>query len=51
MEGTPALQGCSDLSCPQQQEGREEYIDIIFQASEQVRSIATYVTGVQQVHI
>ena len=42
MEGTPALQGCSDLSCQQQQQGTEEYISTSVHATQQVRCIETY---------
>jgi hypothetical protein len=53
MEGTPVLQGCSDLSCQQQQQGTEEYINTTVRteeymntnvcATQQVSSIETYV--------
>lgn len=43
MECTPALQGCSDLSCQQQQQGTDEYINTIVHATQQVISIETYV--------
>ena len=43
MEGTPALRGCSDLSCQQQQQGTEEYINTTADVPQQVRSIETYV--------
>jgi len=43
MEGTPALRGCSDPSCQQQQQGTEEYINTTVDVSQQVRSIETYV--------
>jgi len=43
MGGTPALQGCSDLSCQQQQQGTEEYINTTVHATQQISSIETYV--------
>jgi len=43
MEGTPALRGCNDLSCQQQQQGTEKYINTTVDAPQQIRSIETYV--------